>query len=56
MSSIYGGVETLMNHIALCHVADMNERTRKKVNCIIGRVARDDEDWDLNIPVFTTGA
>ncbi|KAF2027396.1 hypothetical protein EK21DRAFT_72049 [Setomelanomma holmii] len=53
VSSVYGGVETLMNHIALCHVADMSENTRRKARCIIGRVAgKDETEWDINIPVF----
>jgi hypothetical protein len=53
VSSVYGGVETLMNHIALCHVADMSENTRRKARCIIGRMAGQNEtEWDINIPVF----
>ncbi|KAH7070191.1 hypothetical protein FB567DRAFT_215967 [Paraphoma chrysanthemicola] len=53
VSSIYGGVETLMNHIALCHVADMSENTRRKARCIIGRMpGKDETEWDINIPVF----
>ena len=53
MSSIYGGIETLMNHIALSHVADLSENTRRKAKCIIGRTAGPNEtDWDINIPVF----
>lgn len=52
VSSVYGGVETLMNHIALCHVADMSENTRRKAKCIINRPAGNDEEWDINIPVF----
>jgi hypothetical protein len=53
VSSVYGGVETLMNHIALCHVADMSENTRRKARCVIGRVPDAGEtEWDINIPVF----
>ncbi|CAN9347930.1 unnamed protein product [Alternaria alternata] len=52
VTGVYGGVETLMNHIALTHVADMSEQTRKKVNCILGRVAKCDEEFDINIPIF----
>ena len=52
LSSVYGGVETLMNHIALTHVADMSENTRKKVNCILGRVAGPKEPFDINMPIF----
>jgi hypothetical protein len=53
VSSVYGGVETLMNHIATSHVADMSENTRKKAKCVIGRMPRPEEtDWDINIPVF----
>jgi hypothetical protein len=53
VSSVYGGVETLMNHIATFHVADMSENTRKKAKCVIGRMPRAEEtDWDINIPVF----
>ncbi|CAO2658266.1 Nn.00g059890.m01.CDS01 [Neocucurbitaria sp. VM-36] len=52
LTGVYGGVETLMNHIALTHVADMSDKTRKKVNCILGRVAGPGEAWDLNVPIF----
>ncbi|KAF2828760.1 hypothetical protein CC86DRAFT_404650 [Ophiobolus disseminans] len=53
VSSIYGGVETLMNHIALSHVADLSENTRRKARCIVGRAPGPNEvDWDVNIPVF----
>ena len=42
-----------MNHIALSHVADLSENTRRKAKCIIGRTAGPNEtDWDINIPVF----
>lgn len=53
LSSVYGGVETLMNHIALTHVADMSDKTRKKVNCILGRVAGPNEAFDINVPIFS---
>ncbi|KAF1948045.1 hypothetical protein EJ02DRAFT_417523 [Clathrospora elynae] len=52
VTGVYGGVETLMNHIALTHVADMSEMTRKKVNCVLGRVAGINEDFDINVPIF----
>jgi hypothetical protein len=53
VSSVYGGVETLMNHIALCHVGDMSENTRRKARCVIGRVpGKEETEWDINIPVF----
>lgn len=52
VSSVYGGVETLMNHIAMCHVGDMSENTRRKAKCVLGRPAGDNEEWDINIPVF----
>lgn len=52
VSSVYGGVETLMNHIALCHVGNMSENTRRKARCIINRQAGYSEEWDINIPVF----
>lgn len=52
LTGVYGGIETLMNHIALTHVADMSDKTRKKVNCILGRVAGPGESWDLNVPIF----
>ncbi|KAI8936786.1 hypothetical protein NX059_006030 [Plenodomus lindquistii] len=53
VTGVYGGVETLMNHIALTHIADMSEKTRKKVNCVLGRVAGPNEEFDINIPIFT---
>ncbi|KAH8732150.1 hypothetical protein GQ44DRAFT_721456 [Phaeosphaeriaceae sp. PMI808] len=50
VSSVYGGVETLMNHIALSHGTYMSETTRRKAKCIVGREARANEtDWDINI-------
>lgn len=52
VTSVYGGVETLMNHIAAVHVASMTEKTRRKANCVIGRVASAEEEWDVNVPVF----
>jgi hypothetical protein len=52
VTGVYGGVETLMNHIALTHVGDMSETTRKKVNCVLGRVAGNAEGFDINVPVF----
>ncbi|KAI4633207.1 hypothetical protein J4E80_000570 [Alternaria sp. BMP 0032] len=52
VTGVYGGVETLMNHIALTHVADMSEQAQKKANCILGRVAGYDEEFDINVPIF----
>lgn len=53
VSSIYGGIETLMNHIALSHVAELSDKTRTKARCIIGRtVGPGETEWDINIPVF----
>jgi hypothetical protein len=53
VSSVYGNVETLMNHIALAHVAGMSDKTRQKMKCILGRVASDSEEFDLNVPIFS---
>jgi hypothetical protein len=53
VTGVYGGVETLMNHITLTHVGkDMSEATRNKVNCVVGRVAGNGEDFDVNMPIF----
>jgi hypothetical protein len=52
VTSVYSGVEALMNHIALSHIVDLSENTRRKAKCIIGRMAGSKEDWDINIPVF----
>jgi len=52
VSGVYSGVDTLLDHVARVHVADMSERTRQKVNCILGRVAGENEDWDINVPIF----
>jgi hypothetical protein len=53
VSSVYGGVETLMNHIAMNHVADMSESMRRKARCVVGRMPGPGEtEWDINIPVF----
>jgi hypothetical protein len=34
-------------------VAGMSDKTRQKVKCILGRVAADSEDFDLNVPIFS---
>ena len=52
VTGIYGNAETLMNHIFMEHVRSMSEKTRLKSKCILGREARKEEDWDLNIPVL----
>ncbi|ENH99451.1 hypothetical protein COCC4DRAFT_153218, partial [Bipolaris maydis ATCC 48331] len=52
ITGVYGGVETLMNHIAQVHVADMSEVVRRKAQCVLGRVAGSDEEFDINIPIF----
>lgn len=53
VSSYYGGVETLMNHIALSHAANMSENTRRKARCIVGRAPGPAEtEWDIWIPIF----
>lgn len=53
VSSVYGGVETLMNHIALCHVAGMSENTRRKARCVVGRMpGMGETEWDICIPIF----
>jgi hypothetical protein len=53
VSSYYGGVETLMNHIALSHAANMSENTRRKAKCIVGRAPGPAEtEWDIWIPIF----
>jgi hypothetical protein len=53
VSSVYGGVETLMNHIAMSHVADMSESMRRKARCVVGRMPGPGEtEWDINIPIF----
>lgn len=53
VSSYYGGVETLMNHIALSHAANMSENTRRKARCIVGRSPGPAEtEWDIWIPIF----
>jgi hypothetical protein len=52
VTGVYGGVETLMNHIALTHVGNMSDATRKKVDCVLGRVAGNGESFDINVPIF----
>lgn len=52
LSSVYGGVETLMNHIALTHIADMSKTTQEKAKCILGRTAGANEAFDINVPIF----
>jgi hypothetical protein len=49
VTSIYGNVETLMNHIFLEHARDLSEATAVKSRCVIGRTAGYNEEWDLNI-------
>ncbi|KAL6702771.1 hypothetical protein ACN47E_000955 [Coniothyrium glycines] len=52
VTGVYGGVETLMSHIAQTHAADMSDRTRKMTNCVLGRVAVASEQFDVNMPIF----
>ena len=51
VTSIFGNVETLFNHL-YTHASDMSQTTMKQTRCIVGRRAGNDEDWDINIPLF----
>jgi hypothetical protein len=52
VTSVFGNVETLMNHIFMEHARPgrMRSAVLKSTKCIFGRTAGADEDWDLNIP------
>ncbi|PVI04872.1 hypothetical protein DM02DRAFT_725553 [Periconia macrospinosa] len=52
LSGVFGGVETLMNHVFMEHARPgvVSDASLKLVRCILGRAAGVDEEWDLNIP------
>jgi hypothetical protein len=50
VTGVYGNVETLMNHIFMEHAHSMPERMLAKTRCVVGREAKAEEEWDLNIP------
>jgi hypothetical protein len=53
VTGIYGGVETLMDHIANEHVYTgntMNHMTMVRSKVVVGRTAGEEEEWDVNIP------
>lgn len=52
VTGVYGSVETLMDHIAREHVytGNMNSMVMTRSKAIVGRTARPEEDWDINIP------
>lgn len=51
VSGVYGGVDTLMKHVLQVHgVKGVSEQVCRKAKCILGRVARVDEEFDVNIP------
>ncbi|KAF2190978.1 hypothetical protein K469DRAFT_746440 [Zopfia rhizophila CBS 207.26] len=50
VTGIYGNVETLFNHIFLEHVRSMSDKTVQKAKCIMGREAKAEEEWDINVP------
>lgn len=52
VTGVYGGVETLMNHISHVHAADMSEQVARKAHCVVGRVAAKEEEFDINVPIF----
>jgi len=49
-TGIFGDVESLMTHILDWHGKGMRGDVLEKTKCIIGRVAGQAEDWDINIP------
>lgn len=48
-TGIYGNVDTLMKHILEHGKEGMSDKTKVMGRCIVGRVARNDEAWDVNI-------
>jgi hypothetical protein len=53
VSSVYGGVETLMNHIATVHVhgaTKMSDGVCNKAKAVVGRNPAKDEEWDVWAP------
>lgn len=53
-TSIYGNVETLMNHIKMEHSKPMAPEVQQKMRCVQGRIAIDHEGFDINIPTVTS--
>jgi hypothetical protein len=52
VSSVYGGVETLMNHIKTVHgVKRMSEGVKKKAKAVVGRMPEKGDEWDVCVPV-----
>lgn len=49
-TSVYGNVETLMNHIIMEHSKPMSAETQQRMRCVQGRTAIDHEAFDINIP------
>lgn len=52
VTGVYGSVELLMDHVAHEHVytGNMNNMTMTRSKIVVGRMAGNEEDWDVNIP------
>lgn len=53
---IFGGVESLMNHLQQHREVQPTGEVLYRMNCILGRVAEVGEDFDINLPPPGEGA
>ncbi|KAF2501508.1 hypothetical protein BU16DRAFT_201395 [Lophium mytilinum] len=49
-TSIFGNVNTLMNHIFNTHAKGMTEEVQRSTKCVVGREPEPGEQWDVCIP------
>jgi hypothetical protein len=54
-TGIFGDVDTLMGHVAAEHGQGVREDVGEKCRAVFGRMAGAHEEWDINVPVVTTG-
>jgi hypothetical protein len=49
-TGLFGNVEVLMNHIIVEHAKGIRKDIMENNKCILGRVAKSSEEFDINIP------
>ncbi|KAF2815404.1 uncharacterized protein BDZ99DRAFT_472681 [Mytilinidion resinicola] len=49
-TSVFGNVNTLMNHIFNSHAKGMTEEVQRSTKCVVGREPEPGEQWDVCIP------